>query len=60
MVLVRERTPSRLLALDAVRDAALRDWRAARRDEPNRAFYVALRTRYEVTVERLEAPAAPR
>ena len=58
VILVRERTPPRLPELDEVRDAVLRDWRAARRDEANRAFYDALRARYEVTVERPDAPAA--
>jgi PPIC-type PPIASE domain len=60
VVLVRERTQSQLPALDEVREPVLRDWRAARRDEANQAFYDALRARYDVTVERPEAPAVPR
>jgi parvulin-like peptidyl-prolyl isomerase len=52
LVLVRERIESRLPDLDDVRDAVTRDWRAARREEANRAFYEGLRAGYEVTVER--------
>jgi hypothetical protein len=59
VVLVRERTPEHLPQLDEVRDAVLRDWRAARREDANRAFYDALRGRYEVTVEHPAAPAEP-
>ena len=52
LVFVHERTPARLPDLDEIRDAVTREWRAARREEANRAFYEALRARYEVTVER--------
>ena len=52
LVFVHERTPARLPDLAEVRDAVTREWRAARREEANRAFYEALRARYEVTVER--------
>jgi hypothetical protein len=59
VVLVRERNPEHLPQLDEVRDAVLRDWQAARRDDANRAFYDTLLARYEVTVERPAAPAEP-
>ena len=52
LVLVGERTPGHLPELDEVRDAVTNEWRAARREEANRAFYEGLRARYEVTVER--------
>ena len=52
LVLVRERTPARLPDLAEVRDAVANEWRAARREEANRAFYDGLRANYEVTVER--------
>ena len=52
LVLVRERTPARLPDLAEVRDAVANEWRAVRQEEANRAFYEALRARYEVTVER--------
>ena len=62
LVLVRERTPARLPDLAEVRDAVANEWRAARREEANRAFYDGLRANYEVTVERPswagERPAA--
>ena len=49
---MRERTPARLPDLAEVRDAVANEWRAVRQEEANRAFYEALRARYEVTVER--------
>ena len=52
LVLVRERTPARLPDLAEVRDAVANEWRAARREKANRAFYDGLRANYEVTVER--------
>jgi hypothetical protein len=51
LVSVHERTPSRLPDLDEVRDAVTLEWRAARVEEANRAFYEGLRSNYEVTVE---------
>jgi hypothetical protein len=52
LVLVHERTLARLPDLAEVRDAVANEWGAARRQEANRAFYKALRARYEVSVER--------
>ena len=52
LVLVRERTPARLPDLAEIRDAVANEWRAVRQEEANRAFYEALRARYEVTVQR--------
>lgn len=51
LVSVHEMTPSRLPALDEVRDAVTLEWQAARVEEANRAFYEGLRANYEVTVE---------
>jgi hypothetical protein len=51
LVSVHGVTPSRLPDLDEVRDAATLEWRAARVEEANRAFYEGLRSNYEVTVE---------
>jgi hypothetical protein len=62
LVLVHERSPARLPDLAEVRDALANEWRGARREEANRAFYEGLRARYEVSVERPawadERPAA--
>jgi hypothetical protein len=52
LVFVHERTPARLPDLADVRDAVANEWRAVRREEANRAFYEALRARYEITVQR--------
>jgi PPIC-type PPIASE domain len=52
LVLVRDRTDARLPDLTEIRDAVANEWRAVRKEEANRAFYEALRARYEVTVER--------
>jgi PPIC-type PPIASE domain len=52
LVLVRERTPAKQPALAEVREEVANEWRAARREEVNRAFYDGLRANYEVTVER--------
>jgi hypothetical protein len=51
LVLVRERTEGGLPALDQVRDAVAREWRAARRQEASAAFYETLRAGYEVSIE---------
>ncbi len=51
LVLVRERTPARLPDLAEVRAAVATEWRAVRQKEANRAFYQALRGRYQVTIE---------
>ena len=52
LVLARERTPAAQPGLGEVRAAVANEWRAARREEANRAFYDGLRANYEVTVER--------
>jgi hypothetical protein len=52
LILVRERIEGGLPDLDEVRDAVTLEWRGARRQEVNEAFYQGLRERYEVTVER--------
>jgi PPIC-type PPIASE domain len=52
LVLVRARTPAAQPGLGEVREEVANEWRAARREEANRAFYDRLRATYEVTVER--------
>jgi hypothetical protein len=56
LVLVRARTEPRTPELGEVREAVRREWLAARRRETNEAVYRRLRERYEVVVERPEAP----
>jgi hypothetical protein len=57
LVSVHEKTPARLPDLEEVRDAVTLEWRAARVEEANRAFYEGLRANYEVTVETPTGPA---
>ncbi len=54
LVLIRERQPGSLPGLAEVRDVVEREWRSARREEANEAFYRGLRDQYEVSVERPE------
>ena len=49
---MHERTEGGVPGLDEVRDAVALEWRAARRQAVNEAFYQGLRDRYEVIVER--------
>ncbi len=58
LVLIRERQPGVLPALEKVRDRVEREWEAARRKEATEAFYQGLRGRYEVSVERPGADAS--
>jgi hypothetical protein len=51
LVLVRKRTAGRAPALDEVRDAVVREWRAARRLELKEDLRRRLRAKYAVTVE---------
>jgi len=55
LVLIHERQPGSLPALAEVREAVEREWRNVRRRETAESFYAALRERYEVDVERVEA-----
>jgi PPIC-type PPIASE domain len=55
LVLVRERIPARLPDLAEVRDTVANERRTIRQEEANRAFYEALRARYEVTFERTQS-----
>jgi PPIC-type PPIASE domain len=59
LVLVRARTPAEQPALGEVREEVANEWRAARREEANRAFYDRLRASYEVIVERPAWAARP-
>ena len=52
LVLIRERQPGSHPALAEVREAVDREWRTARRKEVTDAFYLRLRERYEVSIER--------
>ncbi|MGI9430817.1 MAG: peptidyl-prolyl cis-trans isomerase [Myxococcota bacterium] len=58
LVLVRERTPGRLPALDEIRPVVEREWSAAERRELNERFESGIRERYEIEV-RLPASAMP-
>ena len=51
VVRVRDRAEAHARPLSEVRDAVEREWRAARREETNEAFYRRLRSKYAVTVE---------
>jgi len=57
LVLVSERTEGRPPVLAEVRDAVLREWASARRQEANEQFYQNLLKRYVVTIENLEPVA---
>src|SRR5262245_57542446 len=59
LVLVKERVPGRMPALEEVRDAVARDWLAQRRSDPREEFYRALRERYEIEVPDLAAGGPP-
>jgi len=58
LVLIRERKPGLLPALEKVRERVQREWEATRRTEVTEAFYESLRERYEVSVERPGADEA--
>jgi hypothetical protein len=51
LVLIDDRTDSRLPALQEVREVVRRDWANAQRAESNEKYYQALLRRYTVTVE---------
>ncbi len=51
LAIVDEVAPGRAARLDEVRDAVLRDWRAARAEEMRKAQYEALAARYRIVVE---------
>jgi hypothetical protein len=57
LVRVDAREDGRLPALAEVRDAVLRDWQAAQAEAAREAHYRALRERYTVVIEGLDAPA---
>ena len=57
LVIVDERRNGRVPALDAVRDAVLREWENARRQEMIEQFYRKLLEKYEIIVERPKAAA---
>lgn len=54
LVFIDERIDSYVPPLKSVRDAVVREWREARRQELNAAFYDGLRPRYSVVIERPE------
>ncbi len=51
LVIVDAKTEGRTPALDEVRDAVVRDWSYARREEASQAFYGELLSRYCITIE---------
>ena len=57
LVLVRQRIPGSVPALEEVRDAVRREWQSKARRDANEAFYQKLRGRYRVVVE--DAGGAP-
>jgi parvulin-like peptidyl-prolyl isomerase len=57
LVIVDERRDGQVPALDAVRDAVLREWENARRQEMLEQFYRKLLEKYEIIVERPKAGA---
>jgi len=54
LVFIEEHIESQVPTLDSIRDAVVREWREARRQEINAAFYDGLRLRYSVVIERPE------
>lgn len=52
---ILKRAPQSLPLLEDIRGEVLADFKAEKRDEANRAFYQALRARYNVTLENGEA-----
>ena len=54
LVIVDERIDGNVPALDSIRNAVVREWREARRQEINAAFYEGLRNRYSVVIVRPE------
>lgn len=57
LVLVRQRVPGSVPALEEVRDAVRREWQSQARRDANEAVYQKLRGRYRVVLE--EAGGAP-
>jgi len=60
LVFVSERTPGHLPVLADVRDAVLREWSNARRQETNEKFYQELLKRYRVTIEQPQPVEDPK
>jgi parvulin-like peptidyl-prolyl isomerase len=58
LVFVSERQDGRPAELAEVRDGVAREWLAARRKELNEAYYRGLLERYQVSVQRPDAPSA--
>lgn len=58
LVLVRQRIPGSVPALEEVRDAVRREWQSKARRDASEAFYLKLRGRYRVVVE--DTGGAPR
>ena len=56
LVLVRQRIPGSVPALEEVRDAVRREWQSKARRDANEAFYQKLRGRYRVVLEDAGAP----
>jgi len=52
LVFVDERIDAYVPELDSIHNAVVREWREARRQQVNAAFYQGLRSRYSVVIER--------
>ena len=58
LIRITESEPSRMPPLEEVRDAVLRDWKAAKSQEFRELRYGQLRERYTIEIRRNDAPAA--
>ena len=58
LVRIRERLSARMPPLEEVRDAVLRDWKAAKALEIRELHYARLRERYDVEIQGADAPMA--
>jgi hypothetical protein len=57
LVRILDSLPARTPPLDEVRDAVMRDWKAAKATEIREQHYARLRQRYEVEIRESDAPA---
>ncbi len=55
LVLIEDRKPAEVPALEVVRQAVEREWRSAARSEAKEAFFESLRSQYSIVVEPLGA-----
>ena len=60
LVYINDRVHGRMPALSDVRDAVLRDYEQARREEASQGFYARLKQRYEIIVDQMVLSGAAR